>query len=96
MLNREPQLNALISKRLELTKMEIEETQKGLSVITAKKVQHTHETCWKLQEKAQNQKKKPSGDGRAFQVTNTSQGQQATSKTLPFTKNHLEHLYNLL
>lgn len=38
MLNREPQLNALISKRLELTKMEIEETQKGLSVITAKKV----------------------------------------------------------
>ena len=57
---------------------------------------HTCKTCWKLHRKPKNWKKKPSGYGRALQVSNTDQGQQTASEMLHFTKDQLEHLYKLL
>lgn len=54
---------------------------------------HTRETCWKLKGKPPNWKKKGS---RAFQASNSDQGQQSSSTQLPLTTEQLDKLYKLL
>ncbi|XP_058771890.1 uncharacterized protein LOC131645231 [Vicia villosa] len=54
---------------------------------------HTRETCWKLKGKPPNWKKK---GGRAFQASNSDQGQQISSPQLPLTTKQLDRLYKLL
>ncbi|KAI5446996.1 hypothetical protein KIW84_014732 [Lathyrus oleraceus] len=53
---------------------------------------HTHETCWKLKGKPPNWKKK---NGRAFQASNSDQGQQPPSSQFPLTTEQLDRLYKL-
>ena len=61
-----------------------------------KKPGHTKETCWKIHGKPPNWKKKSGSENRAFQASHEeNQGQQVTSEAFPFTKEQLEHLYNL-
>ncbi|KAI5426398.1 hypothetical protein KIW84_031992 [Lathyrus oleraceus] len=54
---------------------------------------HTRETCWKLKGKPPNWKKK---SGRAFQASNSDQGQQSPPSQFPFTTEQLDRLYKLL
>ncbi|CAJ2662733.1 unnamed protein product [Trifolium pratense] len=59
---------------------------------------HTREDCWKLKGKPPNWTpnwKKKKG-GRAFQASNSDQGQQSTSTQGPFTTEQLEKLFKLL
>lgn len=54
---------------------------------------HTRENCWKLIGKPPNWKKK---GGRAFQASNSDQGQQSSSTQLPLTTEQLDKLLKLL
>ena len=54
---------------------------------------HTRETCWKLKGKPPNWKKK---SGRAFQASNSDQGQQPPPSQFPLTTEQLDRLYKLL
>ncbi|KAI5424588.1 hypothetical protein KIW84_030681 [Lathyrus oleraceus] len=54
---------------------------------------HTHENCWKLKGKPPNKKNK---GGRAFQYSNSDQGQQSPPTQLPLTTEQLDRLYKLL
>ena len=54
---------------------------------------HTRATCWKLKGKPPNWKKKGS---RAFQASNSDQGQQSSLTQLPLTTEQLEKLFKLL
>ncbi|KAI5386237.1 hypothetical protein KIW84_072688 [Lathyrus oleraceus] len=54
---------------------------------------HTHETCWKLKGKPLNWKKK---NGRAFQASNSDQGQQPPPSHFPLTTEQLDRLYKPL
>ncbi|WJX71431.1 hypothetical protein P8452_55427 [Trifolium repens] len=59
---------------------------------------HTREDCWKLKGKPPNWTpnwKKKKG-GRAFQASNSDQGQQSTSTQSPLTTEQLEKLFKLL
>ncbi|KAI5403028.1 hypothetical protein KIW84_050577 [Lathyrus oleraceus] len=66
---------------------------KFLGVITANANGHTRETCWKLKDKPSNWKKK---SGRAFQASNSDQGQQPPPSQFPLTTEQLDRLYKLL
>ncbi|KAI5405320.1 hypothetical protein KIW84_052194 [Lathyrus oleraceus] len=54
---------------------------------------HTRETCWKLKGKPPNWKKKNS---RAFQASNSDQGQKPPPSQFPLTTEQLDRLYKLL
>ncbi|KAI5410820.1 hypothetical protein KIW84_056093 [Lathyrus oleraceus] len=54
---------------------------------------HTRETCWKLKSKLPNWKKK---SGRAFQASNSDQGQQPPPSQFPLTTEQLDRPYKLL
>ncbi|KAI5400681.1 hypothetical protein KIW84_065529 [Lathyrus oleraceus] len=54
---------------------------------------HTRETCWKLEDKPSNWKKK---SACAFQVSNSDQGQQPPPSQFPLTTEQLDRLYKLL
>ncbi|KAI5396461.1 hypothetical protein KIW84_062614 [Lathyrus oleraceus] len=54
---------------------------------------HTRETCWKLKGRPPNWKKK---SGRAFQASNSDQGQQPPPSQFPLTTEQLDRLYKLL
>ncbi|KAI5418377.1 hypothetical protein KIW84_042857 [Lathyrus oleraceus] len=54
---------------------------------------HTRETCWKLKDKPPNWKKK---SDRAFQASNSDQGQQPPPSQFPLTTEQLDRLYKLL
>ncbi|KAI5389080.1 hypothetical protein KIW84_074654 [Lathyrus oleraceus] len=54
---------------------------------------NTRETCWKLKGKPPNWKKK---SGRAFQASNSYQGQQPPLSQFPLTTEQLDRMYKLL
>lgn len=62
---------------------------------------HTRETCWKLNGKPAGWKKKPCGENKSggeiytFQVSTSDPKQQASSDSLPFTKEQMEKLYKM-
>ncbi|KAI5412036.1 hypothetical protein KIW84_056928 [Lathyrus oleraceus] len=58
-----------------------------------KRERYTHETCLKLKGKPHNLKKQI---GRAFQASNSDQGQQPPPSQFPLTTEQLDRLYKLL